>query len=334
MTPWNEMVLAVKQSVGIETPTRGGLLEEPAEMLPIQRMDGRILLRGKVERCRLQERECINHGRYGLIQLCTRTAAATAARTLVIKRPKRLSYSQIPEALIQQVAYEVLRRRGIHGAIPEVVDLYMFAHEERFTMELIEGISLDSHLEEFAATHTRAEFSEHCMDLLIQLCVLLFCLETDMDLDHRDLSPSNIWVRKERKPFEYRLRLPSGDFRYSSTTQIVLLDFGFCCLGGGRGVSLGGVIPRLDPCPKEGRDILTLLNRLYNDGTVRQSLTLELTALWQSWCEPYLLGEDAYKTLLDTSAPKFRLEALHTRTLLEWWRLKQMSLAPSLAPSL
>jgi hypothetical protein len=59
--------------------------------------------------------------------------------------------------------------------------------------------------------------------------------------------------------------------------RIIILDFGFACLNNTVDVKDG--LPRLDVCPKEGRDMFQLLVSLWNIPVLRHSLD----SSWGEW---------------------------------------------------
>ena len=80
-------------------------------------------------------------------------------------------------------------------------------------------------------------------------------------MDHRDLKADNLWIRPI--PIDYSITVGGKKWRLRAPFQVVILDFGFACLGNEEGnaiVSLSdGIVPKIDPCPKEGRDLFHLL---------------------------------------------------------------------------
>jgi hypothetical protein len=63
---------------------------------------------------------------------------------------------------------------------------------------------------------------------------------------------------------------------------VVILDFGFSCLGNAEGIAVvslsDGILPRLDPCPKEGRDLFQLISSLWSVQQIRSVIGPSLSA--------------------------------------------------------
>ena len=114
------------------------------------------------------------------------------------------------------------------------------------------------------------------VQLSITLCILHNCLE----LDHRDLKSDNLFIRSE--PCSLQFQQNSSTYIFRSPFQVALLDFGFACIGNHIGLGTE-VLPALDPCPKEGRDLFHFLISVLSIDTIRKRLsvkTLEQIDLW------------------------------------------------------
>jgi serine/threonine protein kinase len=237
---------------------------------------------------------------------------------VIIKRPRHPSLELAPEAILQGLALEALERDGILGAVPRVYDLFLFADEVRFSMEFIQGESAYEFLR--SRIHTPG-FQAVFLDILIQITILLECLTRRINIDHRDMKLDNIWIRAGETPVHYTFRISGNSYTHISKFQIVLLDFGFACMGSERGtqiLNLGGVIPDLDPCPKSGRDMYHILNRLLEPAGFQEGLTTELRTTLHSWLHPYG-KKGAYLTHLTTSHPEFGIPQLMPLEILRWW---------------
>jgi serine/threonine protein kinase len=96
-------------------------------------------------------------------------------------------------------------------------------------------------------------------------------------LDHRDLKGDNLWIRRDH-PVSYTVELADGtSWHLESPFQVVILDFGFACIGGADGRAIvnlsDGILPRIDPCPKEGRDMFQLLASFWFKECVRERIS-------------------------------------------------------------
>jgi len=300
------------------------LIEEtyniPIESLPKQRVDGKLISAVGNARCQIIYKDLANRGGSSLIQRCMRIPSNIniRAKYVAVKRPRSPMLDFRLEGLVQALAHASLVQDGIYGAVPEVFDIFLFANEVRFSMEWVEGVSC---LDILYAHIGKPTFERVFVDILIQLCIILECLERRIFLDHRDMKLDNVWIRTPVKPIQYIIRLNGKVYKYTSSIQVVLLDFGFACLGNTSRkmkINLGGVIPDLDPCPKEGRDIYHILCRLMERGEFKNSLSKTFANTLQEWIAPYKFTRDSL-TLLETSDPNFHVDMLSPTRILEWY---------------
>jgi serine/threonine protein kinase len=234
-----------------------GDLALAVDALPRQFIDGTIRVGGLI-RCTLVYGTQENRGGYGSIYRAKRSSSE--ALDICVKIPHTPSFSLCSEALIQWRIGDTLNKAGIHGAVPEIYDIFQYAGETRVAMAFIKGVrSL-----EWIMTSPTPE--KTFMQLLEQVSLLLAYLEEVLAFDHRDLKGDNIWIRPT--PVSYSLKVGGETWTVAAPFQVVILDFGFSCLGGADGnaiVSLSdGILPTIDPCPKEGRDLFQLIASLWS----------------------------------------------------------------------
>jgi serine/threonine protein kinase len=121
--------------------------------------------------------------------------------------------------------------------------------------------------------------------ILTQTAIILFFLERDLFLDHRDLKANNLYICET--PVEYTVDLSGVSYRVKAPFQVVILDFGFACIGGESGltrVNIGlGVFPMNDPCPKDGRDLFHLVTSFWSIPSVRERMSAETHAEVDWW---------------------------------------------------
>lgn len=277
--------------------------------LPRRRIDGKVMV-GGVVRCILETKEVVNHdGRSSLIQRAIRTDSS-GQLTVAIKRPRKPELDLTAEALLQYRVYHLLAQEGIVGAVPEVYDLYRNAAETHISMEWIEGHRVDMCLYMARQSGT---LDAVFLDIVRQLAAILHVIHRSLSLDHRDMRPDNIWVRD--RPVNYTV----GNRQIQSTRQLVLLDFGFACLGDSNRtmtLNLGNAIPDMDWCPKPGRDMYVLVNRLLDLPGIEDGLSPELRNQILSWMRPAGRA-NPYRVHLDTSDPKFELPGMTPEAILE-----------------
>lgn len=247
-------------------------LEIAVELLPKQFIDGTLRVAGKA-RCKIEYSVIENRGGYGSIYRAKRIAEG-GARHICVKIPHTPTFSLCSEAVVQWFIGDALKKIGIHGAVPEIYDIFQYAGETRLSMAFIEGQhSLDWVL---ASSSPEKTF----LQILAQLSLLLAYLEEAVHFDHRDLKGDNIWIRPV--PIAYKVSIGGTQWCLTAPFQVVILDFGFSCIGGSDGnaiVSLSdGILPEIDPCPKEGRDLFQFIASLWSCDTFRSKMNSQLQA--------------------------------------------------------
>ena len=304
----------------------------PVESLPKQYIDDIIRVKGGKSRCRLYYGAIENRGGYGSICLAKR-ATREEVTDICIKIPHNTGYCLCAEAIIQWLAYKSLAEVGIIGAIPRVYDIFQYAGETRFSMEYIEGVSSIDYIV------GADEPGLALLQILAQVSLLLAYLEETIRLDHRDLKGDNIWIRPE--PVSYSVSIEGRTWTVTAPFQVVILDFGFSCMGAEDGnaiVSLSdGILPKIDPCPKEGRDLFQLIGSIWSVPLVRTHIQANLAAdieqLLSYKGKPYAsLITQSMKTrwmYLLVSDSAFRHPPLHPLSLLEMLRIKYQDIGIS-----
>jgi serine/threonine protein kinase len=283
----------------------------PESALPKQRVDGKVITKAGRHRCSIIYQSIENQGRYGIIQACKRVEGGS--RTVVVKRPRSPSLSLAPEAVLQALCYLCVEENGLSGAISKPIDLFLFANEVRFTMEYVDGVSF----KKFIQGHTHSEI----VNCIMQLCCILFVLERELHFDHRDLRIENVWIRPLAEPKTYKIQIDGFDHQFEFKFQVILLDFGFACLGDLARrvlVNLGeSVFSPIDPCPKSGRDIYQFLNSCFENG-IQERLSPEFIAVLKGWMKPYTVIATTL-TYVTTYDLKFSLDSLNPIELLRWY---------------
>ena len=279
----------------------------PEHLIPKELITGDLRSADGSIRCRLVYKESLNHGSYGYIQKVLRNSVVCAC-----KRPMNTQDSFVSEAIVQILAYNTLVAKGIH-AVPRVIDIYRYINETRFNMEYIQGRSALEEINEAADPDTVL------LQILAQLCLFLSILESEINLDHRDLKMTNLWIRAQ--PVQYKVPIDGKLWTISAPFQVVILDFGFACIGNGNGKSimnLGNVIPDMDPCPKDGRDLYQCIMSLWSVEAVRMRLSVSMRERLAIWTQGTRIAETGslHWIYLVTSHPTFRLKSLRPLDLL------------------
>jgi serine/threonine protein kinase len=150
-----------------------------------------------------------------------------------------------------------------------------------FTMEPFLNIELLSDALEAHDFHIK-----DIVSIIAQVALALYILDTQLDMNHRDLKTTNILIEATAAAAavpgslsgtpSYRECLRSNplleNIKYSDHTfsiyggyNVKLVDFGFACTGNRRRsfINAGNFFPMSDPCPKTGRDIFQLLTTMF-----------------------------------------------------------------------
>ena len=292
-------------------------------------------------RCKITVEKQVAEGRFSFIHHIKRLTAAETGPTqpLCVKIPKNAQNSICAEALVQWICSRALAAAGIHGAIPQVYDIYRFVDQTRFTMEYIEGKSAIDTL------YTSPTPDTTWLQIFAQAALILGYLEEHVRLDHRDLKADNLWIRP--KPVSYTLKVGGVTWHIDAPFQVVFLDFGYACIGNEDGLAAVTLIdrelPLIDPCPKEGRDLFQLLGCVLSIPAVKARFSAEMVAEMELFLQ--YRGANYGKlvhhiyVIYGTAADKrFRLPPLHPISVLErlaheWYPTAGVSVVTSKAVS-
>ena len=264
-------------------------------------------------------------GGHGTLHQCTRTDISGLKLDILVKKPKASTYLG-SEAILQWISRHTLKPYKLQDTIPKVYDIFTKGSETRFSMEFIKG---DFPYVYLAKVPNPDQFF---YQILAQISVVLFFLERDLYLDHRDLKANNLYITE--KPVDYMVDLSGVSYHIKAPFRVVLLDFGFACIGGESGatrINIGSsVFPMNDPCPKEGRDLFHLVTSFWSIPSVRERMCDETHAEVNSWLthqkRDYSRLAKKFNTTewvyVVTSQPEFTYPKLSPITFLE--RLKTM----------
>jgi serine/threonine protein kinase len=221
------------------------------------------------------------HGKFGYIDTATYDTQNRHLKTYV-KRPIVSGKSLLYEACIQKLVGEHLAHIGFPTGAPRIVNIFQLNDNSIcFSMEEIEGaVTLDVFLESVNISG----IANVIIDCLLQLCAMIWYLNSTLGVNHRDLKPSNFLI-VEHEPKTLTLQIETEIFEIVSKYSLTFIDFGFSCLGSTEtqesSISLSTVYSKVDPCPKEGRDIYLFLAFLYID--FHTKLPSKLLSLFEYW---------------------------------------------------
>jgi serine/threonine protein kinase len=278
-------------------------------LFPVLNMKSELRTPSKELRAHLYLKQIVNSGSFGDIRLATRED--THEKTNVyVKSPRMDAMNLQAEALLQYCAHQCLLKHSIPWAVPKVYDIFLYQRKTHFSMQKMEGVFLDAWFQ--ASKQPDIDFFLMMAQLSILLCLLHQCI----GLDHRDLKADNLLLSFHpcRLQFQYGARTYILDCPF----QVHILDFGFACLGNITAdssfafVNLGdGILPAIDPCPKEGRDLFQFLLSILCVKTIRSALSSSCMKSIESWTGAKFtsmaqkMSEDTSWIYLLTSSPEF-----------------------------
>lgn len=259
----------------------------PNSKLSVFRERDRTIVSGQSLRAYLFMEKIVNNGSYGNLISANRVTDGSIVPVMV-KIPRLPEMNLTQEAIIQSLCYSHLKSEGASWAIPQVYDIFLKDGKPCFSMDQIKGKTV---LEWFEASKT----PDHDFFLLMaQLSLLLWSLETRLNIDHRDLKADNILIK------EGPSLLKISTWTLECPFQVILLDFGFACLGSL--VNLGdGVLPSMDPCPKEGRDLFQLLVSLIHLKFFTKHLSQSTKDKITKWLS---VGSKSYSPIAERWSPE------------------------------
>ena len=244
----------------------------------------------------------IAHGTFGYIDTAWYETSA-GKKEVYVKRPIISGKSLLQEACVQKFVGAELHKIGFPTGAPRVLHIFRLRDDSIcFAMEPIEhAYTLDIYLNDIQPSI----MSSLLVDCLLQLSAIVWHLNNIVGINHRDLKPSNFLI-VEHAPVRKVLIIENEIIEISSRYSLTMIDFGFSCLGSVKthivDMSLSTVYPKLDPCPKDGRDLFLFVGMLYIDYYHKLPPTLQ--KLFESWLEDpnstsklcYLMRKDGENT--------------------------------------
>lgn len=225
----------------------------------------------------------IAHGKFGFIDISSYEVNGELVKEVFVKRPMHKGKNLLYEACIQKIVYHTLKKGGFPTGAPKVFDIFKLKDGSVcFSMEqLSERITLQNLLEYTDSSN----ITPVIIDCLLQVCAMLWLLEVEIGLNHRDLKPNNLLILKH-EPCKKTLKICSEVLEITSCYSVSFIDFGFSCVGYDSGkvnVSLSNVYEQSDPCPKEGRDLYLFLAFMFIE--LGKKLPDDLAMLFEHWLQ-------------------------------------------------
>lgn len=228
----------------------------------------------------------VAHGSFGSIDygvLETRKDMKNReSKHVYIKKPIIQGKSLLYEACIQILVNKHLASIGFPTGAPKVLSIFsLLDGSVCFAMEPIDNAIT---LSELLRTVDKSSMSEIIIDCLLQVCAMIWYLETVIGMNHRDLKPSNFLVR-EHESIKKVIAVEDEILEINSKYSITFIDFGFSCIGSPdtlvADISLSTVYGKNDPCPKNGRDMYLFISFLYIE--FLSKLPKDLVELFEKW---------------------------------------------------
>lgn len=260
----------------------------PLENLPVYDKKTESLRIASQEIVSFSKEKPLAHGSYGNLYLTQRKDGSNHCSAL-LKQPRLPEMNLFQEALLQAIAQRTAEKDGLGQCIPKVYDIFWRNEKVWFSMEHIPGTSVLEWL--FHSNHIELDF----FLLIAQVCLCLTNLELQLGLDHRDLKIDNLLIKFE--PCDIHVTIRDHQWSLHAPFTVVILDFGFACLGskemrGNPVVNLGdGILPPMDPCPKEGRDLFQLLTSFLRVPQFTQQISPQTIKRLDDWLS---IGSKSY----------------------------------------
>ena len=224
----------------------------------------------------------VAHGKFGYIDYA-KHYTINKCQDVYVKRPIISGNSLLYEACVQKLVGDSLYNIGFPTGAPKILSIFrLIDNSICFAMEQNNNsITLDRYLDSLPIL----QFPNVIIDCLFQLSAMIWHLDTNLGINHRDLKPSNFLISENEKPILKIINIENDILEIESNYSLTFIDFGFSCIGSTKthicDISLSTVYSKLDPCPKDGRDMYLFLAFLYID--YHNKLPLKLLSLFESW---------------------------------------------------
>jgi serine/threonine protein kinase len=196
------------------------------------------------------------------------------------------------EALLHVLAWRAMQLTAAPWAIPrpyEVFGDYDAGGWKSMSlcMSYVNGRTLYSFMQKFWDTDKKEENSQSFLAIIAQVAYILYHMQCSLRLNHRDVKVNNILIRRRTSPVTLKLDGTS----ISSDFELILIDFGFACVGCPPPASpitafqAGSWFPMGELCCKEGRDLAQLIYCIHCYFPLEKYLTPNIAAAVQSWMQ-------------------------------------------------
>jgi serine/threonine protein kinase len=196
-------------------------------------------------------------------------------KDLLVKCPSSQRHSK-QEAVIQWLCYKSLSTAGLSDHCPPVFDIFTYSKKIWFSMAPIyRAPILDTYLKSIPSWCQKNQVNGIALlKIVSQVAMCCLVLGGTIGFNHRDLKPDNLLIKTESIK-THTVIWKGTEVIVASSPTVVLVDFGFACLGPGKvpWIQAGDdVLSSFDACPRVGRDIFMLLAFLLWRRDVQESL--------------------------------------------------------------
>lgn len=239
---------------------------------------------------RLTEFTPFMSGKFGVVYLVYRENDTDTGYIFLKTSPNHPSALLI-EGLLQAIAHRVLREYGFPKAIPRVLEIVK--HPDYGIVLGLERNPGAQLLADYFKSQVQwgspSIHNDHIVcSVLAQVATYLAILEATIGMNHRDLTGTNVLMVLPSQPIHQTVSVGAFQWTIHASQQAILIDFGFACIGKEDGqmiVSAGELLPQIDFCPKEGRDLFLFCASLWNIPIFRESLTPMCKSLFEIWLQ-------------------------------------------------
>lgn len=241
--------------------------------------------------CTFTERTEAMSGNFGTTYLTYRELSDGHGEYVFMKTSPQYPDSLLLEAILQTTARTILRHYGFPRAVPRVIDI--LRHPTNgfvFSVERSPGTTLfaDYLKHRFKWGIPCVENDKMVLSVIAQVATFVYILEASIGFNHRDIKGTNVLMIAECVPYTKVVDIHGHSWSLYANTHAIMIDFGFACIGHPSGnsiVSAGEHLPKIDFCPKVGRDMFIMLVNLWNVELFRQSVTATTRELFRRWLQ-------------------------------------------------
>jgi serine/threonine protein kinase len=173
--------------------------------------------------------------------------ASTVAQEVILKQTNpadKRTYmdesdikAHVSEALLHVFAWNTLQRTILPWAVPRPYEMYGIYDASAgawrsmsLCMDFVRGRKLNLFLTRHWNRATPAANAVSFLEILAQMACILYVLQRNMRLNHRDVKVNNILIRR-RTPDTALVSLRMAGIEIQSPLELTLIDFGFACVG-------------------------------------------------------------------------------------------------------